>query len=323
MAKSKAFGADAAILLAEETTEGTSPSGPGVYTRMPFLSGGVSLIKNMAESDVMNIGSADRDDGAVHFESPTVSGNIVVPLDYEYCGLWFNLIMGQVNTAGAGDPYTHTFKSGAEPLPFSIEVGHPQLTTPEFFVYNGCKAGGFSLSLSKNGAANMNIPILGRAEAAAATSKDTSPLTKTWTQFFMTQAAVKVGGTLLGNVTGASLDFTNNIEAVESVRNDGVAVDSVDAGRTACTGSVNIRWGTDTTLDTPGEDETPVAMQFEFVDSANRKLEILLPRTFLGIPTKEIPGPAGIERSYNFMTERDTAEACRTKVTLVNAVVSY
>jgi Phage tail tube protein len=83
----------------------------------------------------------------------TDDGDIVVPVDPRYLGLWLTGLFGDPNTTDNGDgSYDHEFASGGEDLPsYTIEVGTPKV--PAFFRHAGVKLNSIALEFTRSGAA--------------------------------------------------------------------------------------------------------------------------------------------------------------------------
>ena len=62
-----------------------------------------------------------------------VTGNIVIPIDIAAMWYWLQLMFGDPTTAGAGDPYTHTFKVGNTMPYFTHQKAFTDLDTDVFY----------------------------------------------------------------------------------------------------------------------------------------------------------------------------------------------
>jgi len=322
MAKTRAVGADARFRLAFETDYGTAPdgSGGGVYQEVPFKSVSLGAEKPLGEDPLLGKG---RDAQDPYYDATDVAGDISVPVDLRDFGFWLKALFGDPTTTGASAPYTHEFVSGGDVPSFTGEIAHTQLgATGKFFLEKGVVAGGLSFDLSRTGPLNASLSLIAQGETESNAAEDVAPLTNELRRFSQGNGAIKVGGAQLANVTGGRFNFSNSLEAIKTIRSDGL-IDGVDPGEAMAEGSVNLRFSTDTTLSTAIDAETPVALEFEHTMSGGYSLKYHLPRVFLPKKKNEIGGPGGIAATYDFKAAYDETAGYMCKVTLVNDVADY
>ncbi|MBF0327422.1 MAG: hypothetical protein HQL42_20555, partial [Alphaproteobacteria bacterium] len=251
-------------------------------------------------------------------------GEIGVPLDVRALGFWLKGLFGAPATTDNGDgTFDHVFTSGGTLPSLAIEIGHAQLAVPKFFRHGGAKLDKLSFDMARSGAANASIGVIAQGETEAATSIDATPATFALKRFSQGSGTIRVGGGQLANVTGGKLSFSNNLERVETIRADGL-IDGVDETEATAEGSVDIRFGTDTTLTAAIAAESPVAMEYGFtIPGSAFALTFHLPRVFLPKKKQEIKGPGGIQASYDWRAARDPVAGYLLRVTLVNDVAGY
>lgn len=322
MAKTRAYGSDAQLLAAFESTYGTAPdgSGGGVYTKLPFKSTDLSAEKPLGYDPLLGQGRNAQDP---YYEAISDAGNIVVPLDLRNIGFWLKGLFGAPTTTGTG-PYIHVFVAGADLPSLAVQIGHLALSPQKHFLHTGAKLGGISFEMARSGPANGTINVIAQGEASASTAKDATPLELVLRRFSQSKGAIKVGGTQLGSVTGGSFQFSNNLEAVETIRADGL-IDGADETEATATGSVTIRYGTDSTLESPPDAETPVELEFSHTIPGvdGYALTWNMARVFLPKVKKSIDGPGGLQQTYDWRAAYDTTDDTLLTVTLVNDVGAY
>jgi hypothetical protein len=93
-----------------------------------------------------------------------------------------------------------------------------------------------------------------------------------FTRFNQFQASIKKDGVQLGNVTGAQLTYTNNLERIETIRSDG-KIDGADPTIAALTGNIEVRFA-DTTLIDAATDNTPLELAFAYTIDADKSLTL-------------------------------------------------
>lgn len=222
-----------------------------------------------------------------------------------------------------GGGYSHVFTSGGALPSMSMEIGHPELSTPKFYRFFGCKLGTLAFDLATSGPANATIDVIAQGrQAAASTTIDGAATAFTLTRFSQSGGAIKKDGTQVGSVTGGRFNFTNNLEPVVTIRADGL-IDGIDEGVAAASGSIDVRFGSDSTLEDAALAETPVAFEYSFVHPLQWSLTFDMPRVFLPKPKNAIDGPGGIQASFDLQAAYDETATHMLKVTLINDVAGY
>ena len=319
MAKTRAYGADCILLAAFETVYGTLPADG--YGRLSFKESSLGAERPLGYDPLLGQG---RDAQDPFYEAIKDEGDIGVPLDVRALGFWLKGLFGTPATTDNGDgTFDHVFTSGGTLPSLAIEIGHAQLAAPKFFRHGGAKLDKLSFDMARSGAANASIGVIAQGETEAATTIDATSTTFALKRFSQGSGTIRVGGGQLANVTGGKLAFSNNLERVETIRADGL-IDGVDETEATAEGSVDIRFGTDTTLTAAIAAESPVAMEYGFtIPGSDFALTFNLPRVFLPKKKQEIKGPGGIQASYDWRAARDPVAGYLLRVTLVNDVSSY
>ncbi len=319
MGKTRAYGSDCQLLAAFESTYGTAPSGAGgaVYTKLSFKEISLGAERPLGYDPLLGQG---RDAQDPYYDAITVEGDIGIPIDLRAIGFILTGLMGEPTTTGAG-PYTHVWKSGGALPSLTLELGHTGLTVPKFMRDVGCKLDGLSFDMSRTGPANASVKVVAQGETEEAAAVDAAPNTYALTRFSQGTGSIKLDGAQLASVTGGKLNFSNNLEKVETIRSDG-KIDGVDETEATAEGSVDVRFGTDSTITDAVDAETPVALEYSFTTGAY-SIKFALPRAFLPKKKGEVKGPGGISASYDWRAAKDSTEGCLLKVTLVNDVASY
>lgn len=323
MAKQRAYGADAQLLAALEGAYGTAPdgSGGGVYTKLPFKSFTLGAEAPLGYDPLLGYG---RDAQDPYYEAVSVTGDLVIPLDLRNLGFWLRGLFGAPATTDNMDgTYDHVFTSGGELPSLALDLGHTALTTPQFLLYPGAKLGGLTFDVARTGRVNATVPVIAQGETKGAAAADAAPLAMDLQMFHAKGGSIKVDGSQLGNVTGGRFGYSNNLEAVETIRADGL-IDGVDETEATAEGGVDVRLSTDATLSDAIDAETPVALEFGYaIPATDFALTFALPRVFLPKKKGEIPGPGGIQASYDWRAAWDSTAGHMLQVTLVNDVAAY
>jgi hypothetical protein len=310
----RAYGANAQLLGKFETVYGTPPSGN--YIKFPFVSSDLGSEQGLIASDLLGQG---RDPSQPIRDVIRVEGNVVVPVDLRNFGHWLKALLGAPTTTGTG-PYTHTFVSGAASLPsLVLEVGMPEV--PIFFTESGVRVNSAQLSFARSGAANATLNCIAQGESDATTTGGGTPTTATLTRFNQFQGSIKKDGLQLGNVTGAQLTYTNNLERIETIRSDG-KIDGADPTIAALTGNIEVRFA-DTALIDAATDNTPMELAFAYIIDADKSLTFTAHEVYLPKPKLAISGPGGVQATFDWQAAKATSPARMLTVVLKNDVASY
>jgi len=314
----RAYGANAALLGKTEAVAGTKPSGN--WEKLPFISLDLGSEQPLLDDPVLGYG---RDPIAPFRDVISEGGNAVVPMEVRDIGFWLHKIFGAATVTGASDPFTHTFKSGKvlTSIPtFALEAGTPEI--PSFLVHTYLVAGGIDLSFTRAGGARATIPLIGQAETKFTTTQGGTPTTRVYAPFSQFQGSIKKNAANLASITEASLSFTNNPEAVQVIRNDGLA-DGVDPTLCAATGSFTARLAGMAEYD-DAVAGTQVSLELGYTISATRKVLFLLNHVLLAKPKVPIPGPGGVEATFNYRAyQNPVAPLEMLTVTLINDIAAY
>ncbi|WP_316979965.1 phage tail tube protein [Shumkonia mesophila] len=224
----------------------------------------------------------------------------------------------------AGGGVDHVFTSGGDLPSAALEVGHTALTTPYFSRNFGGKAETLSFDMARTGPANATVGLVFQGESNPAAAADAAPATHALRRFNQGSGTIKLNGAQLANVTGGKIAFSNNLERVESIRDDGL-IDGADETEATATGSVDVRFGTDATIRTAVGAETPVAMEYRFTIPGADAFRVVfdLPRVFLPRKKHEVSGPGGVSATYDWRAAKDASAGYMLRATLHNDVAGY
>ncbi|MBI4921858.1 MAG: hypothetical protein HY834_08920 [Devosia nanyangense] len=327
MAKQRAVGADVVILICAEAAYGVAPDGAatGVYTRPALKSSGLGGSQPLEGDALINTGNADDSDPSLGaFDA---SGSLVAPLDARGAGFWLTMALGAEDAPvdEGGGEFSHTWTSGKDLKSYAVQTAHPKLTTPKYRTVLGAKAGGFSLPMQRNGRALMTIPMTGQSEVKDVAIHDAAPKVFVRRPFDNAGGSVKIGGVALANVIGATLDFSNGLDPALTIRADNF-IDGVDETQRVLTGSLNLRLGTDHTIDDLIDAEGAAVVEFALALKAapTWKLAFSMARVFFELSKKPVDGPGGIQATVNFRTAYDDInDIAMLTATLFNDVAAY
>jgi hypothetical protein len=310
----RAQGARSQLAAAFETTYGTAPATG--FMQMPFASASLGAEQPLLASELLGYG---RDPLAPLKDAVTAEGDITVPLDAEAFGFWLKAAFGNPTTTGTTNK-THTFKSGSWSLPsMAIEVAMPEI--PRFAMYTGCVLDQLSIAMQRSGLLTADVKLVAQGENVATATAAGTPTGYALQRFGHFNGAIKRNGTALGNIVSADLTYANNVERIETIRNDG-RIDGADPSIAALTGKIDVRFA-DTTLMDQALNGSSASLEFSWVISANVSLTITAHAVYLPRPRVEIQGPQGIQASFDWQAAHDPVAGQMCTIVLKNQVGNY
>lgn len=221
----------------------------------------------------------------------------------------------------SGGGYRHVWRSGADTLPsFLIEIGHPKLTNPVFFRHAGAVLEELSFQMGQEGPANATVSVVAQGEETESTTLEANPTAFDLRRFSEGRGRISRGGAPLAGVTAGSLTFSNGIERVRSIREDG-RIDGADPTLATCEGSLTVRFDGETLVAEAASGD-PVALVYGFSMAPGYGLSFTLPQVHLPKPKYAITGPAGVEASFEWRAAADE-EGVMLEVALLNDVATH
>lgn len=311
----RAYGSRAQLALAYETTYGTAPSSG--YAQMPFASARFGATQDLIENELVGYG---RDPLKPISDVVNVEGEVVVPVDVEGIGYWLKALLGDATVTGAG-PYTHTWATGSYSLPsMALEFGMPEV--PHYAMQFGARANSLRIEAQPGGSQlQATIGFMAQGESTATTTQAGTPSAITVQRFGHFNGTIKRNGSALGNVVGASVDYTNNVEAVRTIRSDGL-IDGADATIAAMTGNIEVRFA-DTVLLDQAINGQSCEIALEWSLATGERLTITAHEVYLPRPGLEITGPGGVQASFDWQAALDTVLGKMGTFELVNSKAAY
>lgn len=241
----------------------------------------------------------------------------------------FTIASGNANgvASGAtlsGGGYTHTFISGAASLPsFAAEIGHANV--PAYFVHTGCMLGSMALNFQRSGAANATLNIIAQGETRFASTQGGTPTARVYKPFSQFNGSIKRNNVSLANITGAQFTYSNGLQAVPTIRNDGL-IEAVDPTIINVNGSIDVRFADTTLIDDAINNnaiELELAYKLAGLDGNNFSLTWTFHEVYLPRPRIPVSGPGGVQASFNWQGVYDDALLKSVTVVLKNDVTSY
>lgn len=292
--------------------------GSGNWTRRPFYSSALGMQQGLVtEPRLLGLG---REPPKPTLDVIDVDGDVVVPVDVRHIGFWLKMLMGPPATTGAG-PYVHAYTSGVSTLP-SCEREHQHTKTGVHSLVKGIKVDTMRLEWARRGKAQATLGCHGRTEDLSDTPAAGTDDPVAYDDFQPRMASLTLGGTLLANVVGAQLTYSNGIYRVENIRPDGL-IDGLDEGPVSINGELNIRFHERALLD-QAVAGTPVELELGYVHpTAGHSLLLTVHEVYLSRPKTETQGPDGVQARHAFEAAANTAAGASMTATLTNDLPGY
>lgn len=312
----RAQGARAQMAFGFESVYGTPPAS-GNFWKMPFASSTLGSEQPLLNSELLGYG---RDPLPPVKDAITADGNVVVPIDARFFGLWLTMLMGTPTTTGAEAPYSHEFASGNWTLPSaSIELQNPEV--PSFRMVSGVVANTLNFQMQRSGLVTATIECIAQGEATATSSAAGTLDEMAVTRFGSFNGEIHREGSQLGNVVSGTVNYTNNLDRVETIRNDG-KIEGADPSIAALTGEIVVRFA-DTTLLDQATSGDPCELRFAYELDAGTSLEIVAHAVYLPKPRLPIEGPGGMQATFAWQAALDAVEGRMSTITLVNDLADF
>jgi hypothetical protein len=221
-----------------------------------------------------------------------------------------------------GGGYRHEWLSGGDDIPsFTFEIGHPQLITPVFFRHLGTVMESLAFEMGREGPANGTVQLVAQGEEKATATIDATPDTLALKRFSQGRGFIKRGGVSLAGVTGGSLTFSNNLERVRVIRDDG-KIEAAEPTIATCSGAMTVRFD-GATLVAEAANGDPIAVEYGFSMAEGWTLTFELFRVLLPKPKYAVAGPGGVEASFDWRAAYDDSTGSLLRARLFNDVASY
>lgn len=321
MAKIRATGADMDVLTQDESVYGTAPAGNWRRSRVTRWMGGGE--KPLGYEPELGLGPEAQDP---YYDPLTLDFTVGIHARMREVGMWLKRLFGPPITSGA-DPYTHVFSSGAEIPSFSSEEGHTKLTTARYFLRTGCKLGTMGIELSRSGPLAIELTGSGQNVSKANSSVGGTPVVYADVnnhKLFNNRLLLRKDSVNLGYATGGRIDFSNNVEKVETIgRGDGL-IQGVDEGERTAQGVVNFRLTSDLAFFDAGmATEAPFVLSFAWTTPFNAawKLDLQFNRCFGQWTQPPAEGPGGIEGAFTWRSAKGSSNVMIA--TLINDISTY
>jgi hypothetical protein len=308
-----ATGSTTKLLMALEATFKSLPA-DAAFRPVPYHMARIGVTQALDSETILGAGRDAQDPVPGAKDG---SGQVEVPVDVRYVGLWLASMFGAPATTVDMGVYTHIFTSGGDGQK-SLAIEKRFERAGQYEMVTGVHVDTLALSIQEAGTARLSASLMAGREVSATEPFVTTP-SAAWALERMTnfQASVTLGGNAVASLVAANITLANGLERVAAL--DGTGEPSgYDPGTFSGTGSLTARLTTGA-LRAASLSNSPVGLQFTWEISASKKLVVALPRVWLSKPVTEISGPGGVQAGYDIVPSREFGSATALcTVTLVN-----
>jgi hypothetical protein len=192
---------------------------------------------------------------------------------------------------------------------------------PRYAMYSGCVLDSLSWQMQRSGLLTATASLVAQGEAIASTSAAGTLTDLELQRFGHFNGAITRNGQPLGNIISAEITYANNLDRVETIRSDG-RIDGADPSIAALTGKIEVRFA-DQVLVNQAIAGDPCALTFAYVLPSGESFTFTAHAVYLPRPRIEIPGPQGIQATFDWQAARDTILGRMCTATLVNDIEDY
>jgi hypothetical protein len=175
--------------------------------------------------------------------------------------------------------------------------------------------------MQRSGLLTATASLVAQGEAIASASAAGTPADLDLQRFGHFNGGVTRNGQPLGNIISAEITYANNLDRVETIRSDG-RIDGADPSIAALTGKIEVRFA-DQVLVNQAIAGDPCALTFAYSLPSGESFSFTAHAVYLPRPRIEIPGPQGIQATFDWQAARDATLGRMCTATLVNDIEEY
>jgi len=305
----QAAGANAQVIYQAEAAFGVTNPSPDA-TVLPIISETLSQKRNLIKSNVIR---QNRNPVKPKQGNKDAGGAIVTELN-PYMAILLRHLMGTNVTTGAGSNKTHTMKLGALPPGLTIEKGFLDLTTPEYFLFNGCKINKASFEILPEGPLPVSFDFMGKKVTAGTSSFDATPTDLGHLGWDMSEVVLLEGGSGISNGASVKFDVTNACDGGMYVIGGGGERRAIPEGAVLVEGTLTALFE-DMALLTKAIAFTETSITATLTrgtgdgSAGNEYLQFLMQELIYGEATPLIAGPKGVLIELPFSAFYDNGAA--------------
>lgn len=320
-----AKGSRFSLLMGEESAWGTAA---GTFTKVPVSTiGGSWFRQNLVDNPEIR---GNRNPQAPVLGNKMVNGNFGCPLHLDAIGWILKHGVGVPATSGSGT-YTHVGKvnfSGATengdlPAGMTFEHQFPDLSTPVYHVYTGCKVSSLGCSVSPEGVAVFDVNVIGKdIDHDNAASLDSDPIEYTSVAQSHFNGTIQEGGSPIAYVQSVNFTLDNGLDDTQYTFGGAGALSELSENVASLTGQVTALFQSNALL-AKAVAKTESSLQLKWTDGSY-SLTLDFPELYFEAAAPTVSGDRGVLITLPFRAfYADNADKTILKYTLVNTVSAY
>lgn len=267
---------------------------------LPFNSADLDAGRPLNQANTLR---GDRNASQPYRDRMNVAGNVVIPVDP---AIWIYILTCAIGTPtktgptniGGTDYYDYEFKVGATAglKSFILEKGFPDLASPVYELFTGCKINTLELTNGTSGELTASLGIMGANKAKSGTAYDVAPATAAASfsgeRFHVSDATAFEGGSESSVIKEFRLSINNNLDGEGYVIGGGGVRTQMPEGIIGVGGSISAMFKDETILD---KAISAVESQLRLkLTRGEEFIEFDMPEVKYSEASPAVSGPAGV-----------------------------
>jgi hypothetical protein len=175
--------------------------------------------------------------------------------------------------------------------------------------------------MQRSGLVTASVGLIAQGETVGSASSAGALNAMELLRFGAFAGSVSREGSQLGNIVSAQVTYSNNLDRIETIRDDGL-IDGADPSLAALTGTIDVRFADQTLLD-QAIDGTPCELEFAYTIDAETAFTLTAHAVYLPRPRLPLQGPGGVQASFAWQAALDSVAGQMCTATLVNDQADY
>lgn len=303
-----------------ETAYGVVPTDTTKTITLPINTNGVKSSQNTTQPATIR---GNRSPVEPILGNNDVSGDVVVPVDYNAIGYWLKALLGAPTTSEvtAGSKYKHVYKIGDSVPSFTMEMAFPGIS--QWIQNHGCKVSKMSLSFGGDGELTFTASVMGSKQEIKDAAMATAPTEIALYRANNFQASVKIGDAIKGKITSFSIEIDNGLDGDSFCIGGEGYREALCEGLATVSGTMEAFFADDSYISL-AENSTETSAEIILALGADKELSFAMPEIKFNRTSPEISGPGGIKQSLEYAAYyQNSTEGSAIVVTLTNATESY
>lgn len=316
----RAKGSNSIIVMDEETTYGADPGSPDgrkLFCLKEGLRSSQELLTDETLTGVRDMTNPDLGD-------IDVAGSVDVNLSETAHAMLMKHALGPVATSGASDPYTHVIKVGALPIGLVFEKGFPDLATPQYMKFNGCRIARSTFRFPAKGYASATFEIKGSNETGSTTPYDATVTELAYKAYSQSKISIEEGGSAIAIVKDLELTIDNDLDDDGYVVGGGGTRKDLPEGFVIITGKMTAFFESIALYNKAiNNTESAIKVTLDKSVSPARSIEFFLPELVYERSTPTVESARGVVVDLSFKAYyENSAEGVSAQITIMNGLAT-